>query len=173
MICKYCNKEVPDGSKYCPFCGGYLEEVSNASINQIKEGSGPVTGPASTSNSAGEEVLTPENYRSVPTYKPRLHKMIIFSGIAFVLLVMSLFGSLMVKIIGGGSAMVPGIIMLIMGLMGGIVFLALALSLNKKIFPQVNMRIKGIEIIPVLFISFGLVCGVVALVLQGIVLVVY
>ncbi len=35
MICKYCNKEIPDGSKYCPFCGVFLEEVSETSVNQL------------------------------------------------------------------------------------------------------------------------------------------
>lgn len=172
MICKYCNKEIPDGSKYCPFCGGYLEEVSNASVNQIKEGSGPVSGPV-TSSSGGSEAITVENFRSLPTYKPRLHRMLLFTGLAFGFFAIALLGSLMVKIIGGGSALVPGVIMLVMGLMGGIVFIALGLSLNRKVFPNVNLKMKGIEILVPIFIAFGLVCGVVALVLQGIVLVIY
>lgn len=172
MICKYCNKEIPDGSKYCPFCGGYLEEVSNASVNQIKEGSGPVSGPV-TSSSGGSEAITVENFRSLPTYKPRLHRMLLFTGLAFGFFAIALLGSLMVKIIGGGSALVPGVIMLVMGLMGGIVFIALGLSLNRKVFPNVNLKMKGIEILIPIFIAFGLVCGVMALVLQGIVLVIY
>ena len=172
MICKYCNKEIPDGSKYCPFCGGYLEEVSNAPVNQIKEGSGPVAGPV-VSSSGGAEAITVENFRSLPTYKPRLHRMLLFTGLAFGFFALSLLGSLMVKIIGGGSALVPGVIMLVMGLMGGIVFIALGLSLNKKVFPNVNLKMKGIEILVPLFIAFGLVCGVVALALQGIGFIIY
>lgn len=169
MICKYCNKEIPDGSKYCPFCGAFLEEVSETSVNQIKEGSEPVISSGSVS-----EAITVENFRSLPTYGPRLNRMTIFSAISFVLFLMAFMGSLMVKILGDGKAMVPGIVLLIMGLMGGIVFLVLALSLNKKIFPQVNgVKIKGREVIPVLFITFGMMLGVVSLVLQGLVLVIY
>lgn len=173
MICKYCNKEIPDGSKYCPFCGGYLEEVSNASVNQIKEGSGPVSGPV-VSSSGGSEAITVENFRSLPTYKPRLIKMVVFGAIAFVFTLIALFGSLMVRIIGGGSLEVPGIIMLAFGLASGVTFLILALSLNKKVFPQVNaIKMKGIEILIPIFIAFSLCFAIVSLVLQGIVLVIY
>ena len=169
MICKYCNKEIPDGSKYCPFCGAYLEEVSETSINQIKEGSGPVISSGSDS-----EAITVENFRSLPTYKPRLIKMVVFGAIAFVFTLIALLGSLMVKIIGGGSLEVPGIIMLVFGLASGVTFLVLALSLNKKVFPQVNaIKMKGIEILIPIFIAFSLCFAIVSLVLQGIVLVIY
>lgn len=171
MICKYCNKEIPDGSKYCPFCGGYLEEVSNASVNQIKEGSGPVSGPVVSSS--GGEAITVENFRSLPTYKPRLHKMLLFLGLAFGFFALALLGSLMVRIIGNGSTQVPGIIMLVLGLVAGIVFFSIGMSLNRKVFPNVNTKMKGIEILVPLFVAFGLACAVVALVLQGLVLVIY
>ena len=167
MICKYCNKEIPDGSKYCPFCGAYLEEVSETSVNQIKEGSGPVV----SSNSP--EAITAENFRSLPTYKPRLHKMLLFLGLAFGFFALALLGSLMVKIIGGGSAQVPGIIMLVLGLVAGIVFFSIGMSLNRKVFPNVNTKMKGIEILVPIFVAFGLSFAVVALVLQGLVLVIY
>ena len=168
MICKYCNKEIPDGSKYCPFCGAYLEEVSETSVNQIKEGSGPVV----SSNSP--EAITVENFRSLPTYKPRLIKMVVFGAIAFVFTLIAMLGSLMVRIIGGGSLQVPGIIMLVFGLATGVTFLVLALSLNKKVFPQVNaIKMKGIEILIPIFIAFSLCFAVVSLVLQGLVLVIY
>ena len=172
MICKYCNKEIPDGSKYCPFCGAYLEEVSETSINQIKEGSGPVNGPVTSSNSP--EAITVENFRSLPTYKPRLIKMVVFAAIAFVFTLIAMFDSLMVRIIGGGRYEVAGIIMLAFGLATGVTFLVLALSLNKKVFPQVNaIKMKGIEILIPIFIAFSLCFAIVSLVLQGIVLVVY
>ena len=168
MICKYCNKEIPDGSKFCPFCGAYLEEVSETSVNQIKEGSGPVT------SSSSPEAITVENFRSLPTYKPRLIKMVVFGAIAFVFTLIAMFGSLMVRIIGGGSLQVPGIIMLVFGLATGVTFLVLALSLNKKVFPQVNaIKMKGIEILIPIFIAFSLCFAVVSLVLQGLVLVIY
>ena len=166
MLCKYCNKEIPDGSKYCPFCGAYLEEVSETSVNQIKEGSGPVVG------SSGE-AITVENFRSLPTYKPRLHKMLLFLGLAFGFFALALLGSLMVRIIGNGSAMVPGIIMLVLGLVAGIVFFSIGMSLNRKVFPNVNTKMKGIEILVPLFVAFGLTFAVVALVLQGLVLIIY
>ena len=171
MICKYCNKEIPDGSKYCPFCGAYLEEVSETSVNQIKEGSGPVNGPVVSSNSP--EAITVENFRSLPTYKPRLHKMLLFLGLALGFFALALLGSLMVRIIGNGAAMVPGIILLIFGLIGGIVFFSIGMSLNRKVFPNVNTKMKGIEILVPLFVAFGLTFAVVALVLQGLVLVIY
>ena len=174
MICKYCNKEIPDGSKYCPFCGAYLEEASNASVNQIKEGNGPVTGPAASTSSGGSDAITVENFRSLPTYKPRLIKMVVFGAIAFVFTLIAMFGSLMVRIIGGGRLEVPGIIMLAFGLASGVTFLVLALSLNKKVFPQVDrIKMKGIEILIPIFIAFSLCFAIVSLVLQGIVLVVY
>ena len=166
MLCKYCNKEIPDGSKYCPFCGAYLEEVSETSVNQIKEGSGPVVG------SSGE-AITVENFRSLPTYKPRLHKMLLFLGLAFSFFALAFLGSLMVRIIGNGSAMVPGIIMLVLGLVAGIVFFSIGMSLNRKVFPNVNTKMKGIEILVPLFVAFGLTFAVVALVLQGLVLIIY
>ena len=171
MKCMYCGKEIPDGSKFCPFCGASLE-TSNVS-NQIKEGSGGYA-PAANNNASSEEAITPENFRSLPTYIPRLNKMTIFSAISFAFFVIALFGSLMVKILGDGKAEVPGIILLIIGLTVGIVFLVLALSLNKKVFPQVyGLKIKGRELLPVLFITLGMVCGVVAGVLQGIILMIY
>ena len=171
MICKYCNKEIPDGSKYCPFCGAYLEEASNASVNQIKEGSG---GHAPSVSQAPKDEITPENFRSLPTYKPRLIKMVVFGAIAFVFTLIAMFGSLMVRIIGGGSLEVPGIIMLAFGLASGVTFLVLALSLNKKVFPQVNgIKMKGIEILVPIFIAFSLCFAIVSLVLQGIVFIIY
>lgn len=30
MYCKYCGNNVPDGSKYCPTCGGVIEERSES-----------------------------------------------------------------------------------------------------------------------------------------------
>ena len=168
MICKYCNKEIPDGSKYCPFCGAYLEEVSETSVNQIKEGSGPVISSGSDS-----EAITVENFRSLPTYKPRLHKLLLFTGLALGFFALALLGSLMVKIIGGGSAKVPGIIMLIFGLIGGIVFFSIGMSLNHKVFPNVNTKMKGIEILVPVFVAFGMACAVAALVLQGFVLIIH
>ena len=171
MICKYCNKEIPDGSKYCPFCGAYLEEASNASVNQIKEGSG---GHAPSVSQAPKDEITPENFRSLPTYKPRLIKMVVFGAIAFVFTLIAMLGSLMVRFIGGGSLEVPGIIMLAFGLASGVTFLVLALSLNKKVFPQVNaIKMKGIEILVPIFIAFSLCFAIVSLVLQGIVFVIY
>lgn len=167
MKCIYCNKEIPDGSKYCPFCGAYLEEVSETSVNQIKEGSGSVV------SSNGPEAITVENFRSLPTYKPRLHKMLLFLGLAFGFFALALLGSLMVKIIGDGAAMVPGIIMLILGFVAGIVFFSIGMSLNRKVFPNVNTKMKGIEILVPIFVAFGLSFAVVSLVLQGIVLVIY
>lgn len=170
MICRYCNKEIPDGSKYCPFCGAYLEEVSETSVNQIKEGSGPVNGPVVGSSG---EAITVENFRSLPTYKPRLHKMLLFLGLAFGFFALAFLGSLMVRIIGNGSAKVPGIIMLVLGLVAGIVFFSIGMSLNRKVFPNVNTKMKGIEILVPLFVAFGLTFAVVALVLQGLVLIIY
>ena len=171
MICKYCNKEIPDGSKFCPFCGASLEEVSNTPINQIKEGSG---GYAPSVSEAPKDEITPENFRSLPTYKPRLIKMVVFGAIAFVFTLIAMLGSLMVRIIGGGSLEVPGFIMLAFGLASGITFLVLALSLNKKVFPQVNaIKMKGIEILVPIFIAFSLCFAIVSLVLQGIVFMVY
>lgn len=169
MKCIYCNKEIPDGSKYCPFCGAYLE--SSDVSNQIKEGSG---GYAPSVSETPKDVITVENFRSLPTYKPRLIKMVVFGAIAFVFTLIALFGSLMVRIIGGGSLEVPGIIMLAFGLASGVTFLVLALSLNKKVFPQVNaIKMKGIEILVPIFIAFSLCFAIVSLVLQGIVLVIY
>ena len=170
MLCKYCNKEIPDGSKYCPLCGAYLEEVSETSVNQIKEGSGPVNGPVVGSSG---EAITVENFRSLPTYKPRLHKMLLFLGLAFGFFAIAMLGSLMVRIIGNGSAKVPGIIMLVLGLVAGIVFFSIGMSLNRKVFPNVNTKMKGIEILVPLFVAFGLTFAVVALVLQGLVLIIY
>ena len=167
MICKYCNKEIPDGSKYCPICGAYLEEVSESSVNQIKEGSGPVV----SSNSP--DAITVENFRSLPTYKPRLHKLLLFTGLAFGFFALAFLGSLMVRIIGNGSAMVPGIILLILGLVAGIVFFSIGMSLNRKVFPNVNTKMKGIEILIPVFVAFGMACGVAALVLQGFVLIIH
>lgn len=166
MICKYCNKEIPDSSKYCPFCGAYLEDISETVVNQIKEGSGPVV-------SSSGEAITVENFRSLPTYKPRLHKMLLFLGLAFGFFAIAMLGSLMVRIIGNGSAKVPGIIMLVLGLVTGIVFFSIGMSLNRKVFPNVNTKMKGIEILVPLFVAFGLTFAVVALVLQGLVLVIY
>ena len=168
----YCGKDIPEGSKFCPFCGASLEAADVS--NQIKEGAGGYTPAASNNQSGGGEAITPENFRSLPTYKPRLIKMVVFGAIALVFTLIALFGSLMVRIIGGGSLEVPGIIMLAFGLASGITFLVLALSLNKKVFPQVNaIKMKGIEILVPIFIAFSLCFAIVSLVLQGIVLVIY
>ena len=170
MKCKYCNKEIPDGSKYCPFCGAFLES-NEVPTNQFAQSSAPV-GSSSGGNETPE--ITVENFRDLPTYKPRLRLMLIFSGIAFVSFFIALMGSLMVKIIGGGSNMTAGIIMLAFGFFTGVAFIAVALSLNKKVFPQVNaIKMKGLEILIPIFIAFGLACGISALVLQGVVLMVY
>ena len=168
MKCIYCNKEIPDGSKYCPFCGAYLETPQ---YNAPSSGQQDIVSPKPLD---AKEEITPENFRDLPTYKPRLRLMLIYSAIAFAAFLIALFGSLMVKIIGGGSNMTAGIIMLAFGLPVGIAFLAVALSLNKKVFPQVDrIKMKGIEILIPIFIAFGLACGITALVLQGVVLMVY
>ena len=33
MFCSNCGKEIPDGSKFCPLCGGNLTRATNISVN--------------------------------------------------------------------------------------------------------------------------------------------
>lgn len=40
MICKYCHREIPDGSPFCPFCGKSLKEkkLQKTSIEEPSQG---------------------------------------------------------------------------------------------------------------------------------------
>lgn len=158
MKCIYCQKEIPDGSDHCPHCGAYFVSQSEPIVTKQESGV--------------KSEITPENFRSLPTYKPNLIKMIIFGGLGFGFALIGMLGSLFYRFVPGGDGL--DLAMLILGAVVGVIMIAFALGLNKKTFPQVNgVKIKGLELVPVLCISFGLCMIVVALVVQGIYFVVY
>ena len=168
MLCPNCGKEITDKkSNTCPFCGYPLplessHDVPVGSIDPAR----PIEG-----NATGE--LTPENFRSLPTYKPNLIKILIFSGLAFVLFALALVGALIYRLDKTSHPNVLGLILAIFGLSSGFIMFIFALATNKKLFPQVNIKMKGVEFLIPIFIAFGLACAVGALVLFGFTIMVY
>lgn len=157
MKCPKCGKDVRDNISLCPYCGAVLHQES----------------PNVVPNSG--EVITPQNFRDLPTYKPRLMKMFIFASIALVFCLLGLFGSLLMRFIDPVHSETAGLVLFLIGIFGGFPFIVSVVYLNKKVFPQVNgVKIKGFfEIFTVIALSLSLCAFAVALVLQGIYFVVY
>lgn len=170
MICPNCGKEVNDkNATFCPYCGlpftreGLGDIPTGAAVDPAR----PIDG----SGTAGE--ITAENFRNLPTYKPNLIKLLIFSGLAFVLFALGLVGALIYRLGKTEAETLPGIILAILGLVMGFIIFIFAMATNKKVFPQVNVKMKGVEFLIPIFIAFGLACAVGALVLFGFTIMVY
>ncbi len=169
MICPNCGKEVTDNNATsCPYCG--LPFTRQDSID-VPVGEGVDPARPIEGNATGE--LTPENFRSLPTYKPNLIKILIFSGLAFVLFGLALVGALLYRFGGTKEPNIQGLILAILGLVMGFVMFIFALATNKKLFPNVNIKMKGVEFLIPIFIAFGLACAVGTLVLFGFTIMVY
>lgn len=171
MKCPKCGAEVDDIVSFCPFCGADLH-ASTVQSNNI------VSNDNSSAISAKQEPtqgLTPENFRDVPTYGPNLRKMNIFGAISMLGSGLCLFGSLMIRLFESKAAIPVGVSLLSFGLLIGLVFLILLLSLNKKTFPQVNgIKMKGFkEVFPAIATALTLCMIIGALVVQGIFIIVY
>ena len=166
MFCPNCGKEISDKSvSVCPFCGYPLPmNTQDVPVGNID--------PARPIESSGN-AITPENFRDLPTYKPNLIKLLIFSGLAFVLFALGLVGALIYRLGKTEAETLPGIILAILGLVIGFIIFIFAMATNKKVFPQVNVKMKGVEFLIPIFIAFGLACAVGALVLFGFTIIVY
>lgn len=169
MFCPNCGKEITDkSSSVCPYCGCPLP----MQVSQDVPVGGGVDPARPIEGSGATGAITPENFRSLPTYKPNLMKMIIFGAIEFVFFALGLVGALLFRF--GGSKEPEGYLALMLpGLIIGFIFFVITLSLNKKTFPNVNVKMKGIEFLIPIFIAFGLCCAVGALAVMGIALIVY
>ena len=168
MKCPICGKEIPDGSKFCSFCGANLEYSDPG--NQIKE-STPDSAYSQAPGSAPTEVLTPENFRDVPTYKSNLLKMIILASIGFVFSALGLLFSILYRFGDGSTA---DLVLMIFGMLIGLTFFIVAMTYNKKTFPTTQyIKMKGIEFFVPFLIAFTIVCLVMALGVQGIYLMIY
>ena len=168
MFCPNCGKEVTDQSaSVCPFCG-YPLPMNTA--NNIPTGS--VDPNRTIEGSGNPNALTAENFRDVPTYKSNLLKMVIFGAISFVFFVLGLIGAIMFRF--GGSKEPEGYLALMLpGLTIGFIFFVLTLTFNKRTFPNVNVKMKGIEFLIPVFIALGLACAVGALAVFGISIIIY
>ena len=168
MKCPFCGQEIPNGSKFCSFCGANLE-VSDVS-NQFKESTAESAYSGANPGSISE-TLTPENFRDVPTYKSNLMKMIILSGIGLVFAGLGLLFSILYRFVDDSPA---NLILMIFGLLIGLTFFIVAMTYNKKTFPTTQMiKMKGIEFFVPFFIAFTLVFLIMAIGVQGFYLIIY
>lgn len=169
MKCPICGKEIPDGSKFCSFCGANLE-TSNSISNQVKESTASSAYSQVGSSGGEHDVLTPENFRSAPNYKKNLFKMIIFGGVAFILSALGLLGSILFRF---GDQSTFDLVLMLIGMLSGLAFFIVTLTFNKKVFPTTQyLKMKGLEILVPIFIAFTLACLVMALGAQGLYLII-
>ena len=172
MFCPNCGKEVENGTPKCPNCGWDLPQEGFGNNAPTGIGADPV--PTANVEGSAEGVITKENFRSLPTYKGNLKKMVVSSGIGMACALLALLGAILVKFVDTKSSIAIGVVLLMIGLLGGLVCIfAIALPLNKKTFPQVyGVKMKGIEYLVPIFIALGLSALVVALGLLGFTLII-
>ena len=165
MKCPYCGQELPDGASFCSNCGAQLSNnVNNVNYNNN-------VNPIPQGMSQDNMPLTAENFRDQPNYRKNLLKMVLFSGLGFLMFSLSMVGSLLMNY--AENAFGFGLALLLFGIVGGVVFMfGFALPMNKKIFPNVNVKMKGIEFLIPVFIAFGMAAFVVALAFQGLTLII-
>ena len=167
MLCPNCGKEITDKkSNTCPFCGYPLPLESS---HDVPVGSIDPARPIEGGSASG---ITPENFRSLPTYKGNLLKMIIFGAIEFVFFALGLLGALLFRF-GGSKEPEVYLALMLPGLTIGFIFFVITLTFNKKTFPNVNVKMKGIEFLIPIFIAFGLAFAVGALAVFGLYIIVY
>ena len=170
MTCPFCGKELEDGSKFCSSCGANLEASSSVE-NQIKESTASSAFSQAPSSGGEYDVLTPENFRSAPTYKSNLLKMIILGSIGLVFSALSLLFSILYRFGDGATA---EIILMIFGFLIGLTFFIVAMTYNKKTFPTTQyIKMKGLEILVPIVIAFTLVFLIMSLGVQGFYFIIY
>ena len=176
--CPNCGEQVSDESVFCSKCGHkFVEQVyGSATDNPAHElRQTPYTNKVSKSKGGSPVVQETAIPRDSPEFKKGINRACIYSGIAFGCSLLSLLGSAIMRFWStGDTGFVAGIVMLMIGIVGFIVFMfGFTLPLGKKLYGN-SSKTKGFkETLPGLFMGFGFVAVVGALFIQGYYIIIY
>lgn len=67
MICPNCKKEIPDGTKFCTYCGAKLEDASAQPAPQPQPAQAPAAQPAQQPQPAAQQPAPQKNNKKLNT----------------------------------------------------------------------------------------------------------
>ena len=176
--CPNCGEQVTDDSVFCSKCGHkFFEQETQAPIDnpahELRQT--PYSNKVSKSKYNAPVVQDTAIPRDSPEFKKGINRACIYSGIAFGCSLLAIGGSAIMRFINSGdSTFVAGLIMMMIGIIGFIVFMfGFTLPIGKKLYGN-SSKTKGFkETLPGLFMGFGFVAIVGALFIQGYYLIIY
>ena len=176
--CPNCGEQVPDDSLFCSKCGHkFIEQgvqpILDNPAHELRQTS--YSNKVTKSKGGAPVVQETAIPRDSPEFKKGINRACIYSGVAFACSLLAIGGSAIMRFINSGdSSFVAGLIMMMIGIIGFIVFMfGFTLPVGKKLYGN-SSKTKGFkETLPGLFMGFGFVAIVGALFIQGYYLIIY